>query len=490
MHRCHFCGKTLPEIPSRCLRCGNVFCSDHFSPENHHCSKRYNQYCENCGRVLTESSYNCDRCGAILCSGCRLPSNHKCPYNKHGGDHKKTRNNILGKIQENITLKNITILSFFLIIFALIIGITASPIFSVNLNPGTQFFNTSANNPQNNHTSQTSSKNYNPTVIPVTNRVTIIPTFQIPATSDSQKYETGATSRILKYVLRGESGSINLNMYSGVYDEISSRPSPAACMRYDYDNSPCNNVELQQYYLKYLDNPIQKKDLDILANSIKLKSSNKDDQVRIAISLVQNIPYDNKGFFSTNSNMISPYAVLYKNKGVCSEKSLLLAYLLRELGYGVILFTFESENHMAVGIKSPIQYSYKNSGYAFIESTTPSIPTDSEGDYVGAGKLTSTPEQYYISDGSSFLSISEEYQDSIAFNQFGNGETLTPEKYRQLEILLWKYGITTGNGITVQENPSDKPLCDGNRLCNGKCWNECNSGAVWTCTPQGAICQY
>ena len=243
--------------------------------------------------------------------------------------------------------------------------------------------------------------------------------------------------------------------------------------------------------MKYLNDPLQKKDLDNLVGSIKSESPNQDDQVRIAISLVQNIPYDNKGLFSTNSKMRSPYAVLYENKGVCSEKSLLLAYLLRELGYGVVLFTFKSENHMAVGIKSPTQYSYKNSGYAFIESTTPSIPTDSEGDYIGAGKLTSTPEQYYISDGISFSSISEEYQDSIAFNQLGNyGETLAPEKYRLWEMLMWKYGLTTRDGRTVQENPSNKPLCDGGMLCNGKCWEVCDAGGVWTCTPQGAMCKY
>jgi len=37
--------------------------------------------------------------------------------------------------------------------------------------------------------------------------------------------------------------------------------------------------------------------------------------------------------------------VLYEDKGVCGEKSLLLAYLLRELGYGVVLFEFKPENH-------------------------------------------------------------------------------------------------------------------------------------------------
>jgi hypothetical protein len=188
--------------------------------------------------------------------------------------------------------------------------------------------------------------------------------------------------------------------------------------------------------------------------------------------------------------MRSPYEVLYENKGVCSEKSLLMVYLLRELGYGVVLYEFSSQNHMAVGIKSPVQYSYKNLGYAFIESTSPTIPTDSQGDYIGAGKLTSTPQIIQISDGSSFSSISEEYQDSITFNQFGNdGGTLSPEKYRQWEMLVWKYGIITSDGTTIRENPSNKPLCDGGMLCNGKCYDECGSHMIGKCTPNGVICE-
>jgi hypothetical protein len=138
-------------------------------------------------------------------------------------------------------------------------------------------------------------------------------------------------------------------------------------------------------------------------------------------------------------------------------KSLLLAYLLRELGYGVVLFEFKSENHMAVGIKSPSQYSYRNSGYAFIEPTAPTIITDSQGDYVGAGKLTSTPQIFQISDGNSMTSISEEYDDARTFHQVYNqitqihntyGNVLDQYQYsrwlsldNQWRSLVNKYGI-------------------------------------------------
>jgi len=439
MKRCYLCGKSLQKNPSGCRHCGNFFCSDHLLPENHHCTGGYKQYCENCGRFFL-----------LITSRILLSIIEKI---------RKDINNIFLKIENGNNGVPRPKISYAVLVSVLILGVTTSLVLLDITNAGAQFFNTSAKDSRITH-------------------------------SDLQKYETGATTRLQKYVLHGESGNITVKMYSGVYNELSSEHSPTACLRYDNDKSPCTNFELQEYYLQYLDNPIQKKELGELIHSIESKTSNQDDRARIAISLVQNIPYDWDKFLNSTTNRTkSPYMVLYENKGVCSEKSLLLAFLLRELGYGVVLFTFESENHMAVGIKSPIQYSYENSGYAFIESTSPTIITDSQGNYSGAGKLTSIPEQYNISDGSSFSSITEEYQDSIEFNQLLEGNRiLTAEEYRRWEILVWKYGIATKDGRTIQENPSNKPVCDGGRLCNGRCWNECEFGSLWTCTPEGVTC--
>jgi len=264
-------------------------------------------------------------------------------------------------------------------------------------------------------------------------------------------------TKTFPYILRGTSSTIRANLYSGVNNEFLSKASPATCIRYNYDSSPCTNEEIHQYYLKYINEPDQKKTLDSLVNSIKSTSFTKDDQARIAISLVQNIPYDYTRLYTVTGSTRYPYQVLYENTGVCGEKSLLMAYLLRELGYGVVLFEFKSENHMAVGIKSPSQYSYKNSGYAFIEPTAPTIITDSQGDYVGAGKLISTPQIYQISDGNSMTSISEEYDDARTFHQVYNqiiqisdtyGSVLDQYQYsrwmsldNQWRSLCNKYGI-------------------------------------------------
>jgi uncharacterized protein YkwD len=85
MHRCHYCGKTLHELPYKCRRCGHNYCSYHHLPENHKCrgnpyqdSSHHRKNCENCGRELYGMPYKCHRCGKTLCDNCRLPKYHNC----------------------------------------------------------------------------------------------------------------------------------------------------------------------------------------------------------------------------------------------------------------------------------------------------------------------------------------------------------------------------------------------------------------------------
>jgi len=85
MYRCHVCRKNLGELPFTCQWCGQIFCFDHFMPENHHCSRPHLydrnlhlRVCRNCGRELKGELVPCHRCGKVLCDHCRLPENHLC----------------------------------------------------------------------------------------------------------------------------------------------------------------------------------------------------------------------------------------------------------------------------------------------------------------------------------------------------------------------------------------------------------------------------
>lgn len=127
---------------------------------------------------------------------------------------------------------------------------------------------------------------------------------------------------------------------------------------------------------KTLSNIIQK----IKDKGAKLELS-KDETADLATCFVQNIPYDKeKAKLVLSGKSLSPgsgkdtwgrfpYETLYDNKGICTDKSYLESAILKELGYGVALLTFDSERHMAVGVKTPEKYSSYGGKYSYLETT-------------------------------------------------------------------------------------------------------------------------
>lgn len=106
---------------------------------------------------------------------------------------------------------------------------------------------------------------------------------------------------------------------------------------------------------------------------------NENQIVELVSTFVQTIPYDQgkldrrvSGLDGETEKVTYPYEVLYDNTGVCQDKSYLAYILLRELGFGVSLFLFPDpkDNHMAIGVACPLQYSNYESGYCFVETTS------------------------------------------------------------------------------------------------------------------------
>ncbi len=165
------------------------------------------------------------------------------------------------------------------------------------------------------------------------------------------------------------------------------------------------------------------------------------------MSVVQYLDYDTARAAGTYYGVRYPYETLYLGRGVCSDKSVLLAALLRELGFGVALLRFDAECHMAVGIRCPDGYDYLGTGYAFVESTTPSIITDAGGDYVGAGRLISAPKVIPIAEGQAFASIANEDRDAAEWNELrGTGPVLDAYHYERWQALSREYDILPETG--------------------------------------------
>ncbi|MHB1016944.1 MAG: hypothetical protein ACYC2X_03500 [Coriobacteriia bacterium] len=93
-----------------------------------------------------------------------------------------------------------------------------------------------------------------------------------------------------------------------------------------------------------------------------------------------------------------PVETFVEAMGDCDDKTLLLAALLSREGYDVAVLMFEPEEHVALGIRSA-DIGYRDTGYAFVETTVPGyigqVPESLEGGVV----LASEPRVFAIEGG-------------------------------------------------------------------------------------------
>jgi len=162
-----------------------------------------------------------------------------------------------------------------------------------------------------------------------------------------------------------------------------------------------------------------------------------DELIELAVSFVQTIPYDYDKFDiinnvrelpSFNTDQASktwpklPYETLYENKGVCSDKSLLLKDLVDELGYGTALFAFQSKNHIAPAIQCSSEYSSYDSGYCYIESTNTGFKI---GDIPNSGFQNGVIQKKSEVDTSSDINIANEDLIDVAVYGQSTGKIYT-----------------------------------------------------------------
>lgn len=254
------------------------------------------------------------------------------------------------------------------------------------------------------------------------------------------KYQQLPKNIQLKYLLRNEEKEINFTVYKNMTNYLFSLPL--------YLNS--QQFSRRDFIMRDLNEKEQRQLLLPLVTKIQNTARDKTEQARIAINLVQEISYGNTNktvLFGKDAINYSryPYDVLYDKEGVCGEKSELMAFLLRELGYGVVIFYFSSENHEAVGVKCPNEYSYRSTGYCFVETTGNAIISDYEIRYSRIGRLSSDPEVIFVSSGDSLGDNLYEYDDAIKLmnmrNSIENNGGLNVLQDVQYKELQKKYGL-------------------------------------------------
>jgi hypothetical protein len=235
--------------------------------------------------------------------------------------------------------------------------------------------------------------------------------------SPTTDYRKSPKTTPYPYVIDGSRKSISFTTYGGLSDYFSEKS-------HTYRYNP------NEVIMALLENDYQNENLQPLVETIRKSSTNPDNQAKIAISLVQHIPYNWNKYYGTSMDWYYPYETLYNDRGVCADKSLLLAYLLNELGYDTVLFEFSG--HMAVGVKGSPNYGFYNTGYAFIETTRPTITTYIPDTYLSGFKVSSNPNIIHLNGGKKVLDVSNEYRDAVRLKQLeGMGTVLDQTNYAE-----------------------------------------------------------
>lgn len=263
----------------------------------------------------------------------------------------------------------------------------------------------------------------------------------------TSKYEEGQKTITFDYFLRGNESSIDFSVYKGVSDYVSNISRDITY----YGNEKTSR---RDFKLKAINISLQKSYIyPLIAKIENLAPNNEKEQVRIAVSLVQNLPYkaSNKTIeFSVFNREVNytryPYEVLYKKEGICGERANLLALLLGELGYGTAILHYPSYDHEAVGIRCPKKQAIGGTEYCLIETTDPTIISSSNIPFQGIGKLERSPMVYQIFSGKSLPKNMYEYKDANSFDKIQNSiqKTGTLNRFQKdkREELRKKYGLT------------------------------------------------
>jgi len=112
---------------------------------------------------------------------------------------------------------------------------------------------------------------------------------------------------------------------------------------------------------------------------------------------------------------------------------------LRDMGYDVVLFDYSE--HMAVGIRCSEEYDYQDTGYAFIETTQPTIITYVPDEYIGGYRLGSYTIIHLTTGGKS-LSVRLDYADAVELKTLESmGPGLDPYHYSRWQYITGKYDI-------------------------------------------------
>jgi hypothetical protein len=126
-----------------------------------------------------------------------------------------------------------------------------------------------------------------------------------------------------------------------------------------------------------------------------------DAYVELMVRAVQSLPYG-----TLEGDVGLPIETVANGDGICTEKSLLLASLLVHEGYETVIWVFESQRHVAVGVACD-GAGFQDSGYAFVETTGEAYVGQASSEYRGVGPTNRPPQTIALGGELSYRSDRE-----------------------------------------------------------------------------------
>ena len=200
----------------------------------------------------------------------------------------------------------------------------------------------------------------------------------------------------------------------------------------------------EEYYQMFIQHPEDKRVIaNLLAGLKQMRPGGTPDELaELAVSFVQgSITYDWHTYHNIDQSQIRyPYETLIDGTGVCADKTILLARILDELGYGLAIFTFERANHMALGLQVPSGYDNYRSGFAFVESTNYAPIGRIPDNYVGGLKLDARPSVIRVnSGGKSFDKIvANRAEEKELEKKYGKEYFFLTAEQRELKVEMYQ----------------------------------------------------
>jgi len=203
-------------------------------------------------------------------------------------------------------------------------------------------------------------------------KITISPTSAIPpSTAAATPPPTvGANEKLVNYTWKYKDKNYTLSevLNTDLYNSYKNSPK---YLSYPAGSPPANLREA--FYALFLTIKEGDGSLDkLLAGLQKMavtEGFSESETIEFIMAFVQYIPYDTLKAQNASPDPNFFYETLYRNSGICSDKSFLGVMLLRKLGYGAELMDYPTNKHTAVGIICPTADSTAQSGYCYIETT-------------------------------------------------------------------------------------------------------------------------